>query len=50
MDDGVVGAQTEGSEVGCDSSVKYPSLLQHVAEVNVGIQEGGVELNGLGGE
>ena len=37
MDDGVVGAQTEGSEVGCNSSVKYPSLLQHVAEVNVGI-------------
>ena len=50
MDDGVVGAEAQGSEVGGHGSVKDPGLLENVAKVNVGIQEGWVELNSLGRE
>ena len=44
MDDGVIGAQAERSEVGCHRPVENPCLLQDVAEVDVSIKEGGVQL------
>ena len=50
MDDGVIGTEAERSEIGRYSSVKYPRLLQDIAQVNVGIQEGGVQLYCLVGE
>jgi hypothetical protein len=39
----MVGTQVERSQVSCDSSVKDPCLLQHIPQVNVGIQKVWVE-------
>ena len=44
---GVVGTEAEGTEISSYSSVEYPGLLQHVAQVDVGIQERRVQLNCL---
>ena len=50
VDDGVIWTEAQGPEVGSHCPVKYPGLLQHIAEVDVGIQEGGIQLDSLGRE
>lgn len=49
MDNSVVGAQSQGTQIGCHCSIKDPSLLQDIPQVDVSIKEGGVQLHGLGG-
>ena len=44
---GVVWAQAPRPEVGGHRPVKYPGLLQDVPQVDVGIQERGVQLYSL---
>ena len=39
MNDGMIGAEAESTQVGCYCPVKYPGLLEHIPKVNVGVQE-----------
>ena len=50
MHHGVVGREVQGPEVGGHRSVEDPSLLQHVAQVDVGVQEVRVQRHRLGGK
>ena len=44
---GMIGAQTERSEIGRHRPIENPRLLQDVTEIDVSIQEGGVQLHSL---
>ena len=48
MDNGMVGTKRERPKVGSYCSVKYSCLLQHIAQVDVSIEECWVKLNSLG--
>ena len=47
MDDGVVGTEAEGAQVGGHRPVKDPRLLQNIAQVDVSVEKGGVQLHCL---
>ena len=47
MNDGMVGTETKSSQIGSDSPVKDPRLFENIPEVDVGIQESGVQLYSL---
>ena len=42
MHNGVIWAEAESPQIGSHCTVKYPSFLENIAEVDVGIQEGRV--------
>ena len=50
MNNSMVGTKGQCPKVSCNSSVKYPCLLQHIAKVYVGIQERRIQLYCLRGE
>lgn len=47
VNDGVVGAQVQSPKISRDGSVENPGLFQHVAEVDVGVQEVWIQSHGF---
>ncbi len=47
MNNGMVRTEAECTQVGSYSSVKDPSFLQDISQIDIGIQECGVQLNCL---
>ena len=47
MDNGMVGAEVEGTQVSSNSTVEDASFLQDIPKVDVGIQEVRIQSNSL---